>query len=56
MWIEVIIQNGTPRWIIDPSEDGSTVIHRKDEDAIVRVISSMITDKIREDKKKERLK
>jgi hypothetical protein len=53
VWIEVRIQNNIPRWIVDSDEKGSTLIHRTDEDDIVRVISSMITNKFRENKKKE---
>lgn len=53
VWIEVRIQNNLPRWIVDSDEKGSTLIHRTDEDSIVNVISSMITNKFRENKKKE---
>ena len=53
--IEVHIQNNIPRWIVDSDESGQTLIHRVDENAIVRVISNMITNKFRENKKKERL-
>lgn len=53
VWIEVRIQNNIPRWIIDNDEKGSTLIHRNEEDAIIRVISSMIMAKFKENKKKE---
>lgn len=53
VWIEVRIQNDIPRWVIDSDEKGSTLIHRTEEEAIINVISSMITNKIRENKRKE---
>lgn len=53
VWLEVRISNNVPRWIVDSDEKGSTLIHRSDEDAIVRVVSGMITGNYRKSKKKE---
>ena len=53
VWIEVRISNNVNRWIIDSDEKGSTLIHRTDEEAIIRFITGLITDNYRKSKKKE---